>query len=440
MMKTKSLLLCCAVSCLSATGFAQTLADSFEKLPEPDLQSKMWKTSTGPVVKSSPQEMVSKIKSLKRGQTLLVAPGELNQVVNVTVSGTADAPITLKAEKKHQTQVKGFKLSGDYIIIDGFEITNPTPKSVGIDTGEVHRETARTGCQMHNNYIHDIVETAINTGVDGLATGNLIRNVGRGFMVNSGSLVEGNEVDTLLPQTMTKKGKETLKKTQYAFFAGDKIVFRGNYFHGTAKEHLKAGMGVCFFTTWDYWIIGSSSQILIENNIGFNATHASEPEQGKLMKSSNFTYRNNLFGDTVFVGVFPKKIPYLTIENNTFINCGAYPVWFATPLQATGSVVRNNLIAYVNRGPDVQAYGWKAAESGIRIDAKASEMEVGNNLYHGCLNRKYAASDFEAEPMFVNASKKDFRLKPGSPGVDKNVGISNEIVIAPLVSETSSTH
>ena len=369
------------------------------------------------------------VKDLAAGDVVIVKPGQYDEKITAKASGADGKLITLRAEPSRQARVKGFVLEGDYISIEGFEITSDANKADGIFAGEAHRKTARQGSRMIDNFIHDVGGTGIFTGEKAVVRGNLIRNVFRGAWVNGGTLFEDNEIDTLVPRMVEKNGETKPSKTQYTFFAGDDITFRGNYFHGAPEKHLITGMGVCFFASWDAWIIGSSHRILIENNRCFNATHASEPTATTHKKSSHITYRNNLFVNTVYVGVMPKAWSHVTVENNTFLNCGAYPVWLQGP-QCETAVVRNNLIAYLDRDRVVKAFGWKSGDSGVRIDSEGSKGVCDYNMIFGTENRKYGEHDFVAEPQFVDPDKGDFRLKPGSPGID--AGITIEAVGADL--------
>jgi len=355
---------------------------------------------------------------VEAGDTVLVAPGEYQGVVTIKQSGTESSPIHFKSFKPREALVEGFKLDGDYITIEGFEITSDK-NDFGVHAGEAHRKNARKGCKILNNYIHDVSGTAIYSGTDGLVKDNLMKNVGRGVFANSGTLVEGNEVDTLVPSYETKNGKKKLKKTQYNFFCGDDITFRNNYLHGAPEQGLIDGMGVCFFTTYDAWIYGPSHNILVEGNRCFNATHASEPSGTARKESSNFIFRNNLFVNTVYVGILCQQVEKVIVENNTFINCGAYPVWFQKPRETQGSVVKNNIIAYIGRDEVVSKYGWKPAESAIRNNLHPkSPVETSNNLIWKSTNREYSDTDFVADPMFVDPANHDYRLKPGSPAID----------------------
>ena len=355
------------------------------------------------------------------GDVILVNAGQYDERVTLRRSGTEAERITFRAAERHQARAQGFDLEADHITIEGFEITSDEEGAHGIFAGEAHHENARTGARILDNYIHNIGGTAITAGEHALVKGNLMRNVLRGLFVNSGTLVEDNEIDTLVAPMVERGGEMRPRKTQYAFFAGNDITFRGNHFHGAPMEDMHR-WGVDFVTTWDAWIFGSSRNILIENNRFFNATHASEPEATQHQQSSHITYRNNLFVNTVFVGILAKQWTHITVENNTFINCGAYPVWFQTERETEGSVVRNNLIAYHKH--DERVHGGPEAESGIRINGNWS-VEIDNNMYWASRNREYSPSDFTAEPRFVDLDNGDFRLAPGSPGLDAGMTLEH---------------
>jgi parallel beta-helix repeat protein len=347
------------------------------------------------------------------GDLLLVAPGDYDESVAVTRGGSADLPVTFRSRLERRASVRQFDVQADFVTIDGFEITNSFSGTTGfgVSCGQTHYGTARDGCRIINNYIHDLDDTGIYSGTNGFVRGNLIRRADRGIFLNSGSTALENEVDTLLP---------VRNKTQYTFFVGDDISILGNYFHGTdmleARDH-----GVDFFTTFDGWTWGASHNILIEDNICYESCHACEPSGGYLDDSGPITFRNNLFVDTVYVGIYCQFFKGITIENNTFVNCGAYPVWFQSLREVENSVVLNNVMTTWNHDPT--QYGGQAAESGVRINTwllpyAATGTVVNFNMMYDYRNRAYGANDFTAEPLFVDPDKGDFRFRPSSPGID----------------------
>jgi poly(beta-D-mannuronate) lyase len=68
------------------------------------------------------------MKELKPGDELILASGEWNnQYINFEVNGTADQPITLRAEKPGQTKLTGnsyLAVNGQYIVVSGLYFTD----------------------------------------------------------------------------------------------------------------------------------------------------------------------------------------------------------------------------------------------------------------------------------------------------------------------------
>lgn len=402
--------------------------------------------------RTSPWHTIAKAaQTAKPGDVINVLPGNYPEQVTVPTSGEPQRPISFVSVDARKARAQGFLLNGDYIRIQGFEITNngKGDQGFGIWAGHFHEKNERQGCEILDNYIHDIDAVAMGTGTtaevkwpghweldtiysvgigagsNAKIVGNKIQRVHTGMYVTSRSLVENNEIDTLL----VTRADGNIATGKYVYFMGEHIVFRANYFHGTPMENMSK-QSVCFFGGWDYSPEGPpSSDILIENNRCFNATHASEP--GGLRKGTHhITYRNNLFVNTVFTGIMPKSYTDVVIVNNTLINCGAYPIWLI-PQNLDGAIVKNNLIAYYKHVPSP---GAPVAESGIRIDGDAIiasgpelvnlrksmpiNVDLSNNLIWGTNNRNYSPTDMTADPKFVDPDHHDFRLKPGSPAID----------------------
>jgi len=374
--------------------------------------------------KSSPWKTIANAdKIVKAGDVVNVLPGEYDEQVTITAAGEKDKLITFQSTESRKAKMQGFIIKSGFIRIKGFEITNSLTErdtAAGISAGIAHnRKAAKQGCEILDNYIHDIENYGIVSGTYAKVIGNKLQRIKAGIYAHSFTLVENNEIDTLL---FIRKDGEKIKGVKYTFFAGENIIFRGNYFHGTPVETMD-DVGVCFFGAWDM-SDGPSSNILIENNRCYNATHASEPE-GKLKKSHHITYRNNLFVNTRYVGILPKDWTDVTIVNNTLINCGAYPIWFQSARQCENSVVKNNLISYYKHRPTGKM---PIAESGICVwldKTGDKKPEISNNLMWNCKNRNYSFSDITAEPVFVDPDNNDFHLKSNSPGIDAGADLSD---------------
>jgi hypothetical protein len=390
-----------------------------------------WKTVQHAAQRSAPGDMIT-----------VLAGDYTDQVPQITTSGEPARPLTIQSKEKHAARIGGFLIKADHITISGFHITEANKQNAGrgIYAGMVRdsKHPAQTGCTFSDNLLTELTGTAITSGRNAVVRGNIMRRVGRGLFVNGGTLVENNEIDTLTAPMVDKPavGKHPARlgprKTAYAFFAGDDITFRGNHWHGTYDGKDGAPTldvfyiwGTDFFQTWDAGGMGSSNRILIENNRCFYATHAIEPIADVLKQSHGITVRNNLLVNTCYVGVFPRKWTGVIIENNTLINCGAYPVWSTTEIQSKDMIVRNNLIATWKQEDLVGKHRFTAAESGIRFDQEAwvGLAQISNNLIFGYKNRGYSPTDFVAEPQFVDPDNGDFRLKPGSPGIDAGATI-----------------
>lgn len=397
------------------------------------------------------------------GDSVLVLPGTYSETVVMTKGGTAEQPLTVRSAERHRARVEGFVLKANHLVVAGFAIDGDSKQNKGLGiyagmTGNAKHE-AQTGCAILDNDLANLSGTAITCGRQAVVRGNRMRRVHRGLFVNGGSLIEGNEIDTLTAPLVDKPAEGNLparkgpKKTSYAFFAGDDITFRGNHWHGTydGKDgapslDLFYTWGIDFFTTWDVGGVGPSNRILIEGNRCFYTTHAVEPLARQFKQSTGITLRNNLFVNACYVGIFPQQWTGVVVEHNTLINCGAYPVWSQSERQSQGMVVRNNLIAtWRPENLHASSFWRQDPESGVRFGGRgtadsekawAALATCGFNLFHGYRSRGYGTDNVEAEPQFIDPDHGDFRLKPGSPGIDAGTpieGLATDLAGAPRV-------
>lgn len=343
------------------------------------------------------------------GDTVLVKDGAYDERITIDQSGTAGQPIVIKAENKHGASCRGFVVTGDYVTIDGLEIwafTLDIPdyghELDGIRAGGASNLTAV------NNYIRDLPRgVGIWSGPYAIVKDNLMERVYLGFRTARNSLVENNRVVDLTEFL----GKVWDRFGGFAFFGGDSIIYRGNFFW---NDTLKGD----FFRTWDGGNVGPSSDILIEGNICFGAKHASEPDADTKGQSTRWTYRNNLFMNTFYVGIYPKNITAVKVYNNTFINCGVYPVRINDG--SGNSEIKNNIMAWYD---DSRLCPWPDKTPTVI----SAGVTVENNLVfnHTWYNQSLTGPQIEGDPKFVDpvytltdSLTADFRLQAGSPAID----------------------
>lgn len=100
---------------------------------------------------------------LVAGDTCIVAiGGTYDERVSESTDGSSGSRITYIAESgSPRPKVRGFAVAGDYVAIDGFELTNI---GMSADTNPNISISGTTGVQILNNYIHDTNSSCIRYG------------------------------------------------------------------------------------------------------------------------------------------------------------------------------------------------------------------------------------------------------------------------------------
>ena len=117
---------------------------------------------------------------------------------------------------------------------------------------------------------------------------------------------------------------------------------------------------------------------------------------------NNILYDNKVYG--IFCTASKPMIAYNTIVGNP---TGIYT-------EVTSSIVKNNIL------DDSNVIGFQIVES--PRDQKGVEPYLSYNIYwnngHNRSNTEKGEGEIEKDPMLVNVSKRDFRLKSGSPAIN----------------------
>ena len=130
---------------------------------------------------------------------------------------------------------------------------------------------------------------------------------------------------------------------------------------------------------------------------------------------------NNLIYDTAYAGlrinVATSEDALMVFEHNTLYNVCMHPRREPGAIENTwtvklGSIViRNNIVA---------ASG--ACEAGYDNDGTDTAIRLSGNLFHGFKLPERDPLARSADPLFVDAARRDLRLTHGSPAIDASVG------------------
>jgi hypothetical protein len=322
------------------------------------------------------------VNSVGAGDTILVYPGVYSGKVDISVSGTPNQRIIVKAAEKWKAETNGFSVSGDYITVEGFNITN-NGEAVSVSGDHV---------EIIDNYLHDINDVAINsTGDFTRIANNYIYKPNAGIYVSGkNSIVEGNEVERLV-----KTGN---RDADYSRFFGEGHIFRNNYYHGTNMSEVGNAHVDCFQT---FDSNKSSQNILIENNTCYvfhQGLMASAVRRGS---TKDIVLRNNIFGHGGNGVIARDGVTGVTIDHNTFVDLDHFAVWLYGG--NVNSTIKNNIV-------------YNTA-SGIVV-ANDSQADIDYNLSYNSPNPRPnpgAHALLNINPMFVDPAGDNYQPQPGSP-------------------------
>ncbi len=345
------------------------------------------------------------------GDTVVVLPGIYEEKVATGRSGIEGKPIKYLASGPGVI-IRGFTVSHDYTIVDGFEITGVTSAYT------YHLKISGNHCQILNNYIHDGGENVRGLGVLG-----------------NQNYVSGNTVDTLTYTGILVKGSgnfivdnifRNIASDVFLIFGHDHII-RKNIITGTRVSSLHSDIFQTFGNNGDI-----SYNILIEQNlIKDNEAQLCQVEQAGVKDIRDWTFRNNLVVNLAFAcNVYA---PGFKFFNNTFFhvtqNTG-HVIFLGNGTRgvAENARIKNNF--FINCGSRPLNYGYYYVPAGL------TDFEGDYNYVTGPPESGYPPKSGFSEtnginggdPKFLNISSGDFSLSKESAALISGTNLSQYFV------------
>jgi hypothetical protein len=353
-----------------------------------------------PGTASAPFKTIQKAATIAAaGETVYVKAGTYNERVSVNRSGAPNARIVFKAVPRRTVTMQGFQLYGNYLRIEGFNLTNAL---TGWNTGQgiFNRQT---GIQVVDNYLYNLTRSAIEGGDSAYIAHNHIYHCAFGISVGSNSIVEYNDVERLYDY-----GNQD---ADYSRFGGSHIIFRYNRYHGTLPEEKKTSHTDC----WQCFDVNGtiSTDIVMERNFCSACNQGLMGEGESYHQSGRFTFKNNIFYDCWSWGLCVQDIFEITAIHNVFAFIGTQGIGISGGY-AKNNIIKNNIF-------------YKCGERTYEFPAGSGSVGDYNIIYQGFNPSVPGPHDLlQVDPLFVDPDAGDFRLLPNSPAIDagSDVGLT----------------
>jgi hypothetical protein len=360
------------------------------------------------------------------GDSVVVLPGEYDERVHVTRSGVSGAPITYQAQGT--VTMKGFTIKADHIIIEGFDITNTDDH--WSDGWGIFVQGSY--CLIKNNYVYFATHGGIRlfdpaTSNCVVKNNRLRRNASVGIEIHGRDhLIVGNEIWRTIQHHPRWTNPPSSMDADGMKFFGSGHVIKGNYIHDIRlSDPENINPHIDCFQTWSGTGFEAGHDIIFEQNYCENLNQGM---YGFMLRDAkNLIIRNNIIQAFGGVNTGAGGNTHLTIVNNVFANdlsFQAHPVGVGLE-NCPNAVVKNNIF-YDQPSNTISVTGNR---SGQEIDYNLAYRSDGQpsacyKIDYVCVDPAPAHDIWNADPLFVNPTAGNYRVREGSPAIDTGIALA----------------
>jgi serralysin len=332
--------------------------------------------------------------NLKPGDEVVVKAGTYHESVRISKSGNANDYITVRAEKPGAVKIVppsdkdfGVHIQGDYVKLDGFEITGA--RSAGITAHLVHH------VEITNNHSH--------------------HNGGHGISASRSEFV-------------TVEGNVTNGNASKGYYSGISIVHPENI----TNDHSSKGFRIVVRGNISFDNVTKSGPHTDGNGIIMDDFRSTKTAAGKAYLFASLV-ENNLVYKNGGKGIQVAWSDYVTVRNNTAWSNNVDPqhkgTWHGelSNMNSSHNTWVNNL-AFAN--PNISGHNTAIDNTSFKTYSNKDVVWKNNLTYAGKAgdasvrttggNQKLSAADgnlLGVDPKFVSAPN-NFELQKGSPAID----------------------